>query len=71
MSQSSPDCAIQAIIPSKSTRKAKPAYDFALYAECNPVERFFNAHQALSRDRNTLVVKIGEQSPRITYVNAM
>jgi hypothetical protein len=47
MSQSSPDCAIQAIIPSKSTRKVKPAYDFALYAERNPVERFFNAKSSI------------------------
>ena len=35
--------AIKAVIPPKSTRKVKRACDFALYAERNLVERFFNA----------------------------
>lgn len=35
--------AIKAVIPPKSTRKIKRACDFALYAERNLVERFFNA----------------------------
>jgi transposase len=39
--------AIKAVIPPKSTRKVKRACDFALYAERNLVERFFN-NQALS-----------------------
>jgi transposase len=34
--------AIKAVIPPRSTRKAKRACDFALYAERNLVERFFN-----------------------------
>ena len=34
--------AIKAVIPPKSTRKVKRACDFALYAERNLVERFFN-----------------------------
>ena len=34
---------IKAVIPPKSTRKVKRACDFALYAERNLVERFFNA----------------------------
>jgi transposase len=35
--------AIKAVIPPKSNRKVKRACDFALYAERNLVERFFNA----------------------------
>src|SRR6267154_629352 len=35
--------AIKVVIPPKSTRKVKRACDFALYAERNLVERFFNA----------------------------
>jgi transposase len=35
--------AIKAVIPQQSTRKVKRACDFALYAERNLVERFFNA----------------------------
>src|SRR6266852_3818650 len=35
--------AIKAVIPPKSTRKVKRACDFALHAERNLVERFFNA----------------------------
>ena len=35
--------AIKAVIPPRSTRKVKRACDFALYAERNLVERFFNA----------------------------
>jgi transposase len=34
---------IKAVIPPKSTRKVKRVCDFALYAERNLVERFFNA----------------------------
>jgi transposase len=34
--------AIKAVIPPRSTRKTKRACDFALYAERNLVERFFN-----------------------------
>ena len=34
--------AIKAVIPSKSNRKVKRDCDFALYAERNLVERFFN-----------------------------
>jgi putative transposase len=34
---------IKVVIPPKSTRKVKRACDFALYAERNLVERFFNA----------------------------
>ena len=34
--------AIKAVIPPKSNRKAKRDCDFALYAERNLVERFFN-----------------------------
>ena len=34
--------AIKVVIPPKSTRKVKRACDFALYAERNLVERFFN-----------------------------
>ncbi len=35
--------AIKAVIPPKSSRKIKRGCDFALYAERNLVERFFNA----------------------------
>ena len=35
--------AIKVVIPPRSTRKVKRACDFALYAERNLVERFFNA----------------------------
>jgi transposase len=35
--------AIKAVIPPKSNRRVKRACDFALYAERNLVERFFNA----------------------------
>jgi transposase len=35
--------AIKVVIPPKSTRKVKRACHFALYAERNLVERFFNA----------------------------
>jgi transposase len=35
--------AIKAVIPPKSNRKVKRDCDFALYAERNLVERFFNA----------------------------
>ena len=35
--------AIKAVIPPKLNRKVKRACDFALYAERNLVERFFNA----------------------------
>src|SRR5262249_30608643 len=34
--------AIKAVIPPRSTRKVKRTCDFALYAERNRVERFFN-----------------------------
>ena len=34
--------AIKAVIPPRSTRKVQRACDFALYAERNLVERFFN-----------------------------
>jgi transposase len=43
--------AIKAVIPPKSTRKVKRACDFALYAERNLVERFFNAIKHSSVDR--------------------
>ena len=35
-------CAIKPVIPPKSNRKVKRDCDFALYAERNLVERFFN-----------------------------
>jgi transposase len=34
--------AIKPVIPPKSNRKVKRDCDFALYAERNPIERFFN-----------------------------
>ena len=40
--------AIKAVIPPKSNRKIKRDCDFALYAERNLVERFFNAKSRAS-----------------------
>jgi transposase len=41
--------AIKAVIPPRSTRKVKRDRDFALYAERNLVERFFNTIIGVSR----------------------